>query len=88
MVRWRCRVQRFRGGGCLVSESECDFEALQAELAFQGDSIDKLNRALADQQQDLLLLREQLTLVTQQLRDLRNAAPGQGEPASERPPHY
>lgn len=71
-----------------MSDSQDDFEALQAELAFQGDSIHKLNQALADQQQDLLLLREQLTLVTQQLRDLRNAAPGQGEPETERPPHY
>jgi uncharacterized coiled-coil protein SlyX len=64
--------------------------ALQAELAFQAEAIHKLNDALALQQQDLLLCRRQIELLSAQLRTLRDAGDdaGQDPAAVEIPPHY
>lgn len=70
--------------------SEETIAALQAELEFQGDAIHKLNEALAFQQQDLLLCKRQIELLSAQLRTLREAGDGgAGEvPVNEVPPHY
>ncbi|MFK7831092.1 MAG: SlyX family protein [Congregibacter sp.] len=71
-------------------ENDADFIALQAELAFQAETVDNLNEALARQQQDLLEMRRQLAVVAQQLKSLRESAAGDGPAASvdEKPPHY
>ena len=62
---------------------------LQAELAFQGDALRELSDALGAQQKDILLMREQLSLLASQLRKLRDAAPEGSPPeGDERPPHY
>lgn len=64
-------------------------EALQAEVAFQGDSVQQLNEALATQQKDLLLLNEKMELLAKQLRDLRAQQPATDAPTDEPPPpHY
>ena len=64
-------------------------EALQAEVAFQGDSVQQLNEALATQQKDLLLLNEKMELLAKQLRDLRAQQPAADAPTDEPPPpHY
>jgi SlyX protein len=61
---------------------------LQAQLAFQEDTISGLDAALAQQQQEILLLRRQLELLHERLRE---QVPGQGDGAAEgdeKPPHY
>ncbi|MEE4277837.1 MAG: SlyX family protein [Halieaceae bacterium] len=64
---------------------------LEAELAFQGDSINGLSDALALQQSDLLAMQQQLRHLSEQLRSLTVAladANAPGAAADERPPHY
>jgi SlyX protein len=61
---------------------------LQAQLAFQEDTISGLDAALAQQQQEILLLRRHLELLHERLQE---QARGQGEGAAEgdeKPPHY
>jgi uncharacterized coiled-coil protein SlyX len=65
--------------------------ALEAELAFQGDSLRSLSDALAAQQGDLLTLQRQLRHLSEQFQTLRAVLADEGgAPASvdERPPHY
>ena len=63
--------------------------SLEAELAFQGDSVRDLNDALATQQQDLLTLQRQVHLLGQQLRALREGGvTGTPNTDGEKPPHY
>lgn len=66
---------------------------LEAELAFQGDTVNELNEALARQQQDLLLLQRQVTLLGEELRKLRERSADRAsdvghDPVAEKPPHY
>jgi SlyX protein len=58
---------------------------LQSQLAFQEDAISGLDAALAQQQQEILLLRRQLELLHERLR----AQAGHDIAATdEKPPHY
>jgi SlyX protein len=57
---------------------------MQTQLAFQEDSISSLDKALALQQQELLLLRRQLELLNERQRDVH----GDAAPADDKPPHY
>jgi SlyX protein len=65
---------------------------LQAEVAFQGDNVHRLNEALASQQQDVLMLQRQVMLLGEQLRALRenthNAGSSGASEDNEPPPHY
>ncbi|EED33159.1 SlyX superfamily protein [gamma proteobacterium NOR5-3] len=66
-----------------------DIASLQAEMAFQGDSVQRLNDALATQQQDILMLQRQVALLGEQLRGLREASSTrEGATENEKPPHY
>ncbi len=60
-------------------------EDLQSRVAFQEDTLQQLNAALAGQQQDILILRRQLKLLKERLDE---QARDQGAPPIERPPHY
>ena len=62
---------------------------LEAEIAFQGDTVRELNEALAAQQLDLMALKRQVELLGEQLGSLRRqvGVPVDGA-ADERPPHY
>ncbi|MEM1113815.1 MAG: SlyX family protein [Pseudomonadota bacterium] len=65
-------------------------EDLQSQLAFQEDTVQSLNDAVASQQQQLMLLQRQLELLKQrqdeqaQLLDQASNSPTGDEP----PPHY
>ena len=63
---------------------------LQSQLAFQEHTVQSLNDALAVQQQEILLLRQQLALLKQR-QDEHSAqldtAHGGGA-VQEKPPHY
>ncbi|WP_439102140.1 SlyX family protein [Congregibacter sp.] len=70
-------------------QTTADIGKLQAELAFQNDSVQRLNDALATQQQDILLLQRQVALLGEQLRALReNDSQTAGDSVVEKPPHY
>jgi SlyX protein len=63
---------------------------MQSQLAFQEDALRSLDEAMAQQQQEILLLRRQLELLRQ--RQQEHAAHSDvglaGVPLDERPPHY
>ena len=63
---------------------------LQSQLAFQEDAVSSLDAALAQQQQEVLVLRRQLELLKQQQDEhAARADAGEGDfGASEKPPHY
>ncbi len=64
-------------------------EELQTQVAFQDDALQSLQGALATQQQDLLILRRQLTLLKQrQDEQAQQAGESPVEPVAEVPPHY
>ncbi|WOJ95656.1 SlyX family protein [Congregibacter brevis] len=70
-------------------QASAEIAQLQAELAFQNDSVQRLNDALATQQQDILMLQRQVALLGEQLRSLRETDNhNEGEAVLEKPPHY
>ncbi len=66
--------------------SEYRIARLEEQIAFQEDAIQKLDDALADQQQQLLVVGRQLELIVENLRKLET---GQIPLADDEiPPHY
>ncbi len=62
---------------------------LQSQLAFHEDTVAALNEALAVQQREILLLREQVVLLKQRQEETRALLDQGGMPAAdEKPPHY
>jgi SlyX protein len=67
---------------------------LQTQLAFQEDAIGSLDKALAAQQQELLLVRRQLEILHERQRDSYGNTHGNAHddagspPADDKPPHY
>jgi len=62
-------------------------DALQTELAFQGDALHALDRAYAEQQQALLELKKQVGLLAARVRALDDRVPA-GDGEEPPPPHY
>ena len=60
-------------------------EALEIRLAFQDDLLQKLDNALASQQQQLMALEHRIKILTEQLKKV-DLWPGEEE--HEPPPHY
>lgn len=60
---------------------------LETKVAFQDDLVESLNRIVAEQQQQIDLLQQQVQLLYDQLRSLSPSNIAEGE-ADERPPHY
>ena len=73
-----------------LEEVQRQLAELQSQLAFQEHTVQSLNDALATQQQEILLLRQQLALLKQR-QDEHSAqldtGQGTGLP-QEKPPHY
>lgn len=70
--------------------NESRLSNLESRLAFQDDLLDSLNSIVAEQQQQIGVLQQQVQLLYNQLRAL---APADSEgvaasSAEERPPHY
>lgn len=59
---------------------------LEERVAFQEDTINKLDDAMADQQKQLLDLTRQVQLLAEQLRKVEQGLPE--APQDEKPPHY
>ena len=67
-----------------------ELHELQSQFAFQEDTVQSLNEALALQQQEILVMRRQLELLKQNQEE-RQSRPGEGAQGSlldEKPPHY
>lgn len=62
-------------------------ETLQTELAFQGDALHALDRAYAEQQQALLELKKQVSLLAARVRALDERVPA-SDGEEPPPPHY
>ena len=60
---------------------------LQVKIAFQDDQIQKLDDVLAEQQQQLLDLRKQFSIVLEELKQVQNMLSEFGPPDPP-PPHY
>ena len=63
---------------------------LQSQLAFQEDTLNSLDAALALQQQEILLLRRQVELLRARQQEHENnmEAGVANAPLDEKPPHY
>jgi SlyX protein len=63
---------------------------LQSQFAFQEDTLNSLDAALALQQQEILLLRRQVELLRQrqQENEANHEAGMVNAPLDEKPPHY
>jgi SlyX protein len=60
-------------------------DALETRIAYQDDTIEKLNSVVTAQWAQIDALTRQLALVSERLDD---AAPAAGDPLGEKPPHY
>ncbi len=75
-----------------IDDLRLQMAEVQSQLAFQEDTVQALNDALALQQQEILLLRRQLELIKQRQDEqvveagLQTGPPG--SPVDEKPPHY
>jgi SlyX protein len=62
---------------------------VQSQLAFQEDTVQALNEAVASQQQEILVLQRQVELLKQQLEEqAAGSAPAAASSLDEKPPHY
>ncbi|MEH6581728.1 MAG: SlyX family protein [Halioglobus sp.] len=63
---------------------------LQSQMAFQDDTVQALNEAIASQQQEIMVLRRQLELLKQRHEEQAATSSEQDgpSPVDERPPHY
>jgi SlyX protein len=73
-----------------VDELRQQLVEVQSHIAFQDDTVQALNDALALEQQGILLLRRQQEMLKQR-QDEQAAVADAGDaggPADEKPPHY
>ena len=61
---------------------------LEERLAFQDDTVQKLDDALSLQQRQIMVLEEQLKHLLDQFRKLEASVPDGGSAEDEKPPHY
>ena len=73
-----------------IEQLRRDLMELQSQLAFQEDTVQSLNDAMAAQQQEILTLRRQLELLKQRQDEqaVRHETDEAGGPQDEKPPHY
>lgn len=69
-----------------MSTEDDRIDALEAHVAFQGDTIRQLNDALVAQQQRIDRLQSEFDRLVATVQDGARDAPG--PPPDERPPHY
>jgi len=62
-------------------------DELESQLAFQDELIESLNSTVARQDRELLELKHQLGRLSERLKEVGDASPGD-TPQDETPPHY
>ncbi|MEZ7964662.1 MAG: SlyX family protein [Pseudomonadales bacterium] len=63
-------------------------DGLEMKIAFQEDLLQKLDDAVFAQQQQILLLEDQVRVLSEQLQQIATARPEAMSAVDERPPHY
>lgn len=65
-------------------------EKLEAEISFQGSSIDTLDQLVQKQQQDIHTLQQHVALLVKHLsiQGDQEGKPQVFDPVAEKPPHY
>jgi SlyX protein len=73
-----------------IDEVKTILNEVQTQLAFQEDTVQALNEAMASQQRDILTLRRQLALLKQRLEEQTMAQETGAADGimDEKPPHY
>ena len=64
--------------------------AIESKLAYQEDTVQTLNDVVAKQQQDILQLKQQMSQLVGELRNVLGELEQGSDPVvtNERPPHY
>ena len=62
-------------------------DELESQLSFQDELIESLNATVARQDRELLELKHQLGRLSERLKEIGDASPGD-TPQDETPPHY
>ncbi len=62
-------------------------DELENQVAFQDEIIDSLNSTVAKQDRELLELKHQLSRLSERIKEIGDASPGEA-PQDETPPHY
>lgn len=70
-----------------VETLQIQIHDMQAQIAFQEDTIQSLNTALTIQQQDILLMQRKLSVLAEQYRELLSNLDGI-KTDNQPPPHY
>lgn len=66
-----------------------DMVELQSQMAFQEETVQALNDAIAAQQQEIFTLQRQFELLKQRQEEQAGSSDqGSDGPVDERPPHY
>ena len=63
-------------------------DEVQTQLAYQEDTVQALNEAVALQQQEILLLQRQVQLLKQRQDETGVGPDAHSAAADEKPPHY
>ncbi|MEM1143581.1 MAG: SlyX family protein [Pseudomonadota bacterium] len=63
-------------------------ENVQSELAFQGDTLESLDRSLASQQADILFLKQQVQILGAELKRVKEGFASTDSHSPEVPPHF
>ncbi len=68
--------------------NEDQVDRLEMKIAFQEDLLQKLDDAVFAQQQQILLLEDQVRVLSEQLQQIATTQPDAMSVVDERPPHY
>ncbi len=71
-----------------VTKEQEQIEDLQARVAFQEDLLSSLNNRVAEQEQDIEVLKKQLKIVYKKVSSLAGSIESAGEEDEAPPPHY
>ena len=62
-------------------------DEIESQVAFQDEIIESLNSTVAKQDGELLELKHQLSRLSERIKEIGDASPGEA-PQDETPPHY
>jgi SlyX protein len=62
-------------------------DELESQVAFQDEIVETLNTTVAKQDRELRELKHQLSRLSERIKEIGDAAPGEA-PQDETPPHY
>ena len=68
--------------------NEDQVDRLEMKIAFQEDLLQKLDDAVFAQQQQILLLEDQVRVLSEQIQQIATTRPDVMSVVDERPPHY